>query len=109
MSAPDAHSALRETAERVLAYHGLVLEEIEARLLSYRPTAYGIAPFVRLTGGDPDGGVGQVRPDPSPLPVRAVAISPSPNGPESTASLRRLLVRHGYDVPVLRSGIPFRG
>lgn len=85
------------------------IPEIEARLLSYRPTAYGIAPFVRLTGGDPDGGVVQVRPDPSPLMVRAVAISPSPNGRESTASLRRLLVRHGYDVPVLRSGIPFRG
>ncbi|MEE1649181.1 ribosome assembly cofactor RimP [Brachybacterium sp. J144] len=31
MSAPDAHSALRETAERVLADHGLVLEEIEVR------------------------------------------------------------------------------
>lgn len=102
----------RETRYRVVLVTGgperRTVPEIEAKLLSYRPTTYGIAPFVRLTGGDPDSSA-QVTPDPSPLPIRAVAISPSPNGDESTGSLRRLLVRHGYDVPVLRSAIPFRG
>lgn len=45
----------------------------------------------------------------TPLPIRAVAISPSPNGSVATDSVRQLLADSGYaDVPVLRSGIPFR-
>lgn len=91
--------------------------ELEARLLAYRSTAYGIAPYLRLTGlpperledDDPDNDVVPVSSVASRLPIRAVAISPSPNGDEATTSLRQLMLAHGYDVPVLRSRIPFRG
>lgn len=86
-------------------------QRLEARLLRYRSTAYGIAPYLELTGaapGTPADAV--VAPRPHPLPIRGVAISPSPNGIEATTSLRRLLRSRGYaDVPVLRSAIPFRG
>lgn len=92
-------------------------KELEARLLAYRSTPYGIAPYLRLTGlpperledDDPDNDVVPVTSVPARLPIRAVAISPSPNGEEATASLRQLMLAHGYDVPVLRSRIPFRG
>ncbi|NHA69504.1 hypothetical protein [Phycicoccus flavus] len=80
----------------------------EARLLSYRASAYGLAPYVRLTGADPARPGGPVVTAASPLPVRAVAVSPSPHGAESTGSVRRALLAHGYDVPVHRSAIPFR-
>lgn len=80
---------------------------VEARLLHYRSTAYGMAPYLRLTGS-PDSDSAIVD-DPAPLPIKAVSISPSPNGEVATASLSQLLAAHGYDdVPVLRSGIPFR-
>lgn len=76
-------------------------------LLRYRYTPYGIAPYLCLTGGPGEDAVASA---PSPLPVRAVAISPSPNGPEAEDSVRMLLAASGYaDVPVLRSTIPFRG
>jgi hypothetical protein len=92
-------------------------KELEARLLAYRSTPYGIAPYLRLTGlpperledDDPDNDVVPVTSVPARLPIRAVAISPSPNGEDATASLRQLMLAHGYDVPVLRSRIPFRG
>ena len=80
---------------------------LEARLLSYRSTAYGIAPYLRLTGAEPGGA--PIAATPVPLPLRGVAVSPSPNGDEALASLRQLLLAHGYDVPVRRSSIPFRG
>lgn len=103
----------RETRYAVvlLTTPGPAGQEAEARLLSYRASAYGIAPYLRLTGADPSaaGGDGTiVVTAPAPLPVRAVAISPSPNGEEATASVRQLLLAHGYDVPVIRSSIPFR-
>ncbi|MGG5261096.1 hypothetical protein [Phycicoccus avicenniae] len=82
---------------------------LEAALLSYRASAYGIAPYLRLTGPDPQRPEASLVTSPSPLPVRAVAVSPSPNGPEAEASVRQVLLAHGYDVPVLRSAIPFRG
>ncbi|MBM6402285.1 hypothetical protein [Phycicoccus sonneratiae] len=81
----------------------------EAALLSYRASAYGIAPYLRLTGAGPESPDALVVTAPAPLPVRAVALSPSPNGPEATASVRQLLLANGYDVPVGRSAIPFRG
>lgn len=81
--------------------------ELENQLLRYRATSYGIAPYLRLTGG---GGEGAVTRSPEPLPIRAVAVSPSPNGPAAVASVKRLLEVNGYaGVPVLRSSIPFRG
>ncbi|KGN36196.1 hypothetical protein [Knoellia subterranea] len=81
--------------------------ESAARLIRYRSTAYGMAPYVELTGASDDHPVAR---HPSPLPIRAVAISPSPNGPEATESLRGLLASRGYaGTPVLRSVIPFRG
>ena len=84
---------------------------LEARLVRYRSTAYGMAPYLELTG-TPDGAPVDepVAREASPLPIRAVAISPSPNGDDATDSLRGLLTSRGYaDVPVLRSAIPFRG
>lgn len=80
--------------------------ELEARLLSYRATDYGIAPYLRLTGGSEDLAVVEA---PAPLPIRAVAISPSPNGAAAEHSVQRLLHANGYgDVPVVRSTIPYR-
>lgn len=76
-------------------------------VVRYRPTAYGMAPYLWLTGASPGGGL--LTTARMPLPIRAVAISPSPNGPAAEASLRAMLADRGYDVPVLRSGIPFRG
>lgn len=77
------------------------------RLLRYRATAYGIAPYLCLTGGAGDDAVVPVA---APLPIRAVALSPSPNGPAAVESVRSVLAATGYgDVPVLRSSIPFRG
>lgn len=102
--------------EREIRYSALLLtrpdlagRSAEASLLSYRSSAYGIAPYLRLTGPEPQRPEAVVTARPSPLPVRAVAVSPSPNGPEASTSVRQLLLRHGYDVPVVRSAIPFRG
>jgi len=82
------------------------------RLLSYRATAYGVAPYLRLTGGGPGDPTGRVAvtDEPRRLPVRAVAVSPSPNGTEALRSVGHLLRAHGYgDVSVVRSRTPFRG
>lgn len=74
-------------------------------VVRYRPTAYGIAPHLHLTGGDG----AAVTDHPAPLPIRSVALSPSGNGGAATASVRALLAAHGYAVDVRRSGVPFRG
>ncbi|MTD16960.1 hypothetical protein GIS00_23780 [Nakamurella sp. YIM 132087] len=77
-------------------------------LVRYRATPYGIAPYIRLTGAP--AGTGPTVGAPSPLPVRALAISPSPHSRDSARSLRDLLEVHGYTgVPVVASAIPFRG
>lgn len=82
---------------------------VPAGMIRYRPTRYGMAPYLCLTGQRP-GGADAVTPTAAPLPIRAVAISPSANGGSATASLRDMLGASGYrDVPVLRSSIPFRG
>ena len=73
-------------------------------LVRFRPTRYGMAPYVVLTGGAGT----PVATQPHRLPIRAVAISPSPNGRAATDSTRAALAAAGYDVPVLRSRIPFR-
>ena len=75
-------------------------------------TAYGVAPYLRLTGGGPGDPTGRVAvtDEPRRLPVRAVAVSPSPNGTEALRSVGHLLRAHGYgDVSVVRSRTPFRG
>jgi hypothetical protein len=79
-------------------------------VIHYRPSRYGMAPHLWLTGS------GRAREPQSlfttevaPLPIRAVAISPSPNGPAAQESLAAMLADHGYDVEVRRSEIPFRG
>ncbi len=78
-------------------------------LARFRHTAYGMAPYLRLTGTS-DAARGPVTPAPGPLPIRAVAISPTPNGEAAEESLLALLDSHGMPhVPVRRSGIPFRG
>ena len=78
-------------------------------LAKFRHTAYGMAPYLRLTGTS-DAAHGPVTPVPGPLPIRAVAISPTPNGRAAEESLLALLDGHGLPrVPVRRSGIPFRG
>ncbi len=75
----------------------------------FRHTAYGMAPYLRLTGTS-DAAQGPVTPVPGPLPIRAVAISPTPNGLAAEESLLALLHSQGMPhVPVRRSGIPFRG
>ncbi|WP_226345532.1 hypothetical protein [Agilicoccus flavus] len=75
-------------------------------IVQYRTSGYGIAPYVRVTGPDPAGGV--VTPAPAPLPIRAVTISPSPHGAAGVESVQELVRAHGYDVPVGKSQIPFR-
>lgn len=78
-------------------------------LARFRHTAYGMAPYLRLTGSS-DAASGQVTPVAAPLPIRAVAISPTPNGAAAEESLLALLAGHGLPhVAVRRSGIPFRG
>ena len=79
-------------------------------VVRYRPTAYGMAPHLWLTGSPEDAGAGLALTDaPAPLPIRCVAISPSPNGPAAERSLAAMLAAHGYRVEVRRSPIPFRG
>jgi hypothetical protein len=86
---------------------------LTARLVRYRSTSYGITPYLELTGcpdGDPAGTDGVLTETRRPLPIRAVAISPSLNGPAAAMSLAQVLRAHGYGgVPVLKSAIPFRG
>jgi hypothetical protein len=79
-------------------------------VVRYRPTTYGMAPHLWLTGA----GKGPDTEHPltiaaAPLPIRCVAISPSPNGPAAERSLAAMLESHGYPVEARRSPIPFRG
>lgn len=79
-------------------------------VVRYRASAYGMAPHLWLTGADPDAGAASpLTRSVAALPIRAVAISPSPTGREAERSLAALLASEGYDVEVRRSGIPFRG
>ena len=98
----------------ILQAHPGFAEAVRAEdaALNYRPTGYGIAPYLRLTGAAPGPAerTGSLTSTARALPVRAVAISPSPNGAVAADSVRRLLAASGYgEVPVLRSEIPFRG
>jgi len=106
----------RETRASVVLwerYDDKAIAQLAARLVRYRSAPYGITPYLELTGcpdGRPAGTDGVLTETRRSLPVRAVAISPSPNGPAATMSLKQVLQAHGYDgVPVLRSAIPFRG
>ncbi|WP_265446837.1 DUF2971 domain-containing protein [Flexivirga meconopsidis] len=79
-----------------------------ADVVQYRPSRYGLAPYLQLTGpgDDPDT---LLTPASCPLPIRAVTVSPSAHGAAAEQSVRDLLAAHGRaDVPVTRSGIPFR-
>lgn len=97
----------RETRHCTVIYRDAGDSPLPPGLFSYRATPYGMAPYLRLTGGD---GTRPVRTEASRLPIRAIAMSPSPNGPAAVDSLLALLAEHGYDgVPVVRSRIPFRG
>lgn len=100
----------RETRSAVVAWtlpDAAAPVAAEAELLRYRPSPYGITPYLALTGTTAP--TQMVVPEPSRLPIRAVAISPSPNGEESRRSIRRLLTSAGYgDLPVVASAIPFR-
>lgn len=109
----------QETRYATVLYRGETTAGRAADVSSFvrfRSTSYGITPYLRLTGS-PEGAdttgaaggspAGTTRP--APLPIRAVAISPSPNGPAATASVHDLLVANGYAaVPVRRSMIPYR-
>lgn len=103
----------RETRLATVLYANPEDPGMTARLrtfVRYRPTRYGIAPYLWLTGSAPDtraGAVGTITPH--PLPIRGVAISPSANGHAAEQSLLSMLAAQGYsDVPVQRSSIPFR-
>ena len=75
-------------------------------LIQFRATPYGLAPYVRLTGS-PDGGAMALAP--SPLPIRALAGSPSGHAGASAGTLVDLLRSLGYpELPVHVSTIPFR-
>lgn len=76
-------------------------------LVRYRATPYGIAPYLWLTGHDGTDALTTTRR--ARLPIRAVAVSPSANGPAAELSLSELLAAHGYAVDVRRWTIPFRG
>ena len=79
-------------------------------VVRYRSTTYGMAPHLWLTGTPEDAGDGPaLTATAAPLPIRCVAISPSPNGPAAERSLAAMLATHGYAVEVRRSPIPFRG
>jgi hypothetical protein len=73
----------------------------------FRHTPYGITPYLRLTGAAEGGGL--LATATSPLPIRAVAVSPSRNGQAAAESLQALLASHALsEVDVVRSDIPFR-
>ncbi|RYB93996.1 hypothetical protein EUA93_06295 [Nocardioides oleivorans] len=96
----------RETRHSTVLYRGPHDGALPTGLVRYRATPYGLAPYLCLTGGDG----APVRTDASRLPIRAVAMSPSPHGTAAVGSLLDLMAEHGYgDVPVVRSRIPFRG
>lgn len=94
------HTTLLLRPENLSAWSGVV---------RYRSTAYGMAPYICLTGADDADGERPLTARAAPLPIRCVAISPSPTGPAAEKSLAAMLESHGYRVEVRRSPIPFRG
>ncbi len=99
----------QETRRTTVVFGAGSRAEALSGIARFRHTAYGMAPYLRLTGSS-DAARGPVTSVPKPLPIRAVAISPSPNGQMAEESLLALLHSHGMPhVPVRRSGIPFRG
>lgn len=88
--------------DRARAMHAL------RNVIQYRASRYGLAPYLRLTGpGDDPEALLSARP--CRLPIRAVTVSPSAHGAAAEQSVRDLLAAGGRaDVPVTRSGIPFR-
>lgn len=75
-------------------------------LVNYRATAYGLAPYLKLTGST---GPEPITTTAAPLPIRALAISPSAYSRATARTLHDLLRAHDYPaVPVHRSTIPFR-
>lgn len=97
----------REVRHSTVLLHPGELEQWGG-VVRYRPTAYGVAPHLWLTGGGAER-QSALTESAAPLPIRAVAISPSPNGQAAETSLRAMMASHGYDVDVHRSPIPFRG
>lgn len=102
----------REIRHSTVLYRGLVPDQGDVPatwppgLVNYRATAYGLAPYLKLTGA-PEGQAVVTRA--APLPIRALGISPSANSSATARTLLDLLVAHGYPaVPVHRSTIPFR-
>lgn len=101
----------RETRYAVSVYRRPGTPVTGGGVISYRASDYGIAPYLRLTGstlGDGGGAAGPLVREPSPLPVRALSISPSPHGAAALDSVRDFLSTVGLDVPVLKSDTPFR-
>ncbi|WP_340538326.1 DUF2971 domain-containing protein [Nocardioides sp. GXZ039] len=94
--------------ERETRHSSIVLPghpDMPPGLVRFRATAYGLAPYLRLTGGTE----APVVTEPAPLPIRALAISPSPYSRASARTLRSALHAHGYpSLPIHTSGIPFR-
>ncbi|NYF17829.1 hypothetical protein HDC37_002674 [Microbacterium sp. AK009] len=79
-----------------------------APVARFRHTAYGVTPYLELTG-DSDDADASVTSRPAPLPIRAIAISPSPNGAIARSAVAALLTHHRMrDVPIISSRIPFR-
>ncbi|MDE9367349.1 hypothetical protein PZ938_17145 [Luteipulveratus sp. YIM 133132] len=96
----------RETRYCVGIHHWLDEAALPPGVVRHRATAYGMAPYLVLTGTGEQGT--PIVSTTAPLPIRALAISPSPNGRAATESARDLLAAYGYDVPVVRSRIPYR-
>lgn len=101
-------------AEREVRHSSVLLHPDDlvswAGVVRYRASAYGMAPHLWLTGaGAGDALAAPLTGSVAPLPIRAVAISPSPTGEDAERSLCAMLTSEGYDVEVRRSRIPFRG
>jgi hypothetical protein len=105
------HSGFRE--EQETRYTHVVLgdglrEQALSGIAAFRHTNYGVTPYLRLTGDSADA-VGHLTTRPAQLPLRAVAISPSPNGAAARESIAALLASHHLsDVDIVSSQIPFR-
>ncbi|WP_285026098.1 hypothetical protein [Plantibacter sp. ME-Dv--P-122b] len=83
------------------------------KFVRYRPTRFGIVPYIELTGGggkmeEEWGSRGSWAMTPQPLPVKRVTIGP--NAPhEAERALRSLLDQTGYgSASVARSETPYR-
>ena len=98
----------QETRHSTVVVGGADRVTTQAGITRFRHGPYGITPYVTLTGASDDG--------PSPvtstrtrLPIRALTISPSANGPQAVDSVAALLASAGRpEVTIHRSSIPFR-